>query len=203
MAQRRSNPMLDVALIAVFAALIVVFSITPAIPVPGIPVPITLQTLAIALTAMIIGPWRGAAATLLYLAIGFAGLPVFAGGASHIQVLTRPSAGYLISFPIYAVIVGLLARTFLRAKKTLRPLLLVAAGLIGSFLVVHPLGILGMARNIPVPLGTALKYDLAFWIGDVIKTVLAAAIATAVHSAFPALLARREPTIAEPSAQAS
>lgn len=194
MADTKHAPVMDLALIAVFAALIAAFSLAPAVPLPGNAVPITLQTLAIALTAMIIGPWRGAAATLLYLVIGFAGLPVFAGGASTLAVLAKPSAGYLISFPIYAIVVGLLARLALRRTNWLRPALLVVAGLVGSFLVVHPLGILGMAQNIPTSLGKAFTLDIAFWPGDVVKTVVAALIATAVHKAFPALAARRRST---------
>lgn len=191
MASSKPSPVMDLALIAVFAALIAAFSLAPAVPLPGNAVPITLQTLAVALTAMIIGPWRGAAATLLYLVIGFAGLPVFAQGASTVAVLAKPSAGYLISFPIYAVVVGLLAGFALRRTNWVRPALLVVAGLVGSFLVVHPMGILGMARNIPTTLERAFLLDITFWPGDLVKTVVAALIATAVHKAFPALAARR------------
>lgn len=199
MARERGNPLMDLALVAVFAALIVVFSLTPAVPLPGMAVPITLQTMAIGLTAMVIGPWRGAGATLLYLALGFAGLPVFAGGASTLAVLGRPSAGYLLAFPLYAVVVGLLTTLVVRRAGAMRPVLLTLAGLVGSFLVIHPLGILGMARNIPVPLGKAATLDMAFWPGDVIKTILAALIATAVHKAFPALLVRRHASVQRPS----
>lgn len=198
MARERTNPLMDLALVAVFAALIVVFSLTPAVNLPGITVPITLQTLAIGLTAMVIGPWRGLAATLLYLALGFAGLPVFAGGASTVAVLGKPSAGYLLAFPLYAVVVGLLTQLVVRRTGAMRPVLLTVAGLVGSFLVIHPLGILGMARNIPVPLAKAFKFDMVFWPGDLVKTVLAALIATAVHKAFPALVARRREAAAAP-----
>lgn len=192
----KRSSIMDLAFIAVFAALIAAFSLAPAVPLPGNAVPITLQTLAVALTAMIIGPWRGAAATLLYLVVGFAGLPVFAQGASTIAVLAKPSAGYLIAFPLYAVVVGLLSAVALRRTNWLRPTLLVVAGLVGSFLVIHPLGILGMARNIPTTLERALTLDLAFWPGDLVKTVVAALIATAVHKAFPALRAHRRPVTA-------
>lgn len=202
MSSQRQSPVMDVALIAVFAALIAVFSLTPAVPLPGIPVPITLQTLAIALTAMIIGPWRGMAATLLYLVLGFVGLPVFAGGASTVAVLAKPSAGYLLAFPFYALVVGLLSQWFVRRGGASRPLLLIAAGLIGSFLVIHPAGIAGLMRNIPTSLSAAVKIDMAFWIGDVIKTVVAALVATAVHKAFPTILARRTPAEAQSAANA-
>ena len=92
----------DIALIAVFAALIAVLSLTPAVPVG--PVPITLQTLGVALAGLVLGPLRGFLAVVLYLIVGFVGLPVFAGGAAGLAVLGKPSAGYLLSFPIAALI---------------------------------------------------------------------------------------------------
>ena len=88
----KTTPATDLALIAVFAALIAAFSLTPAIPITG-GVPITLQTLAVVLAGLVLGPWRGFLATLLYLAVGFAGLPVFAGGAAGLAVLAKPSVG--------------------------------------------------------------------------------------------------------------
>ena len=56
----------DLALIAVFAALIAAFSLTPAIPI-GIGVPITLQTLAVVLAGLVLGPLRGFLATVCLL----------------------------------------------------------------------------------------------------------------------------------------
>ena len=70
-ASAKTTPATDLALIAVFAALIAAFSLTPAIPITG-GVPITLQTLAVVLAGLVLGPWRGFLATLLYLAVGFA-----------------------------------------------------------------------------------------------------------------------------------
>ena len=107
----KSSTATDLALVAVFAALIAAFSLTPAIPI-GIGVPITLQTLAVVLAGLVLGPWRGFLATVLYLAVGFAGLPVFAGGAAGIAVLSKPSIGYLLAFPVGAAVAGLLAKLF-------------------------------------------------------------------------------------------
>lgn len=64
----------DLSYIAVFAALIAAFSLIPGIPLAA-GVPITLQTLAVILTGMVLGPARGAAAAGLYVAAGLAGLP--------------------------------------------------------------------------------------------------------------------------------
>lgn len=194
----RRNPATDLALVAVFTALIAAVTVwVPGFDIVGSSVPITLQTLVIGLAGMVLGPVRGFLATLLYLVLGFAGLPVFAKGASGLAVLRGGSAGYLISFPIYAAVVGLFAYAFLRRGRMANPariaIALVIAGLIGSALVVHPLGILGMDRNIAnVDFGKAVAIDRLYWPGDAIKTVVAALVATAVHKAFPWLaLGRR------------
>lgn len=186
-----NTPATDVALIAVFAALIAALAAVPAIPVGPLGVPITLQTLGVALAGLVLGPWRGFAATGLYLVVGFAGLPVFAKGASGLGVLQGPSAGYLLAFPIAALVAGAAATWFLRRGLKYQFLWLLLAGLAASVLVVHPAGIAGMAINAHLPLAKAFMVDLVYWPGDVVKNVAAAAIAVGVHKAFPALLASR------------
>ena len=190
----KSSTATDLALVAVFAALIAAFSLTPAIPIgPG--VPITLQTLAVVLAGLVLGPLRGFLATVLYLAVGFAGLPVFAGGAAGIAVLSKPSIGYLLAFPVGAAVAGLLAKVFVHRRGATQYLGFFLAGLAGS-LVIHAAGILGLVLVAQVAFADAFLIDLAFWPGDVAKMFVASAIAVAVHKAFPALLAVRRPAIA-------
>ncbi len=176
----------DLAFIAVFAALIAALSLVPGIPIG--PVPITLQTLGVALAGLVLGPWRGFAATALYLLVGFAGLPVFAGGAAGLGVLGKPSVGYLLSFPIAALVAGLLARWLTGFSARLRFLWLFLAGFGASILVIHPAGIIGLMAVLKIDFAKAFAIDIAFWPGDVLKNLAAAAIALAVHKAFPALL---------------
>ncbi len=184
----RTSPTADIALVAVFAGLIAAFSLTPAIPVGLLGVPITLQTLAVLLTGMVLGPTRGFLATLLYVVVGLAGLPVFAGGLGGPAIFVQPSVGYLFSFPFAAGLVGWLARRSLTGGRP-RWWRLFIFGLIGSLLIIHPAGIVGMSAVAQLPLTKAAAVDLLFWPGDIIKSALAAAIAVAVHRAFPTLLA--------------
>lgn len=188
------QPTTDLAFIAVFAALIAAFSLVPGIPIG--PVPITLQTLAVILAGLVLGPWRGFAATALYLAVGFAGLPVFAGGTGGLGVLGKPSIGYLLSFPIAALLAGVLARRLAGPERRGRYLRLFASGIGASILVVHPAGILGLMLVLQIDLAKAFAVDIVFWPGDVVKNLVAAGIAVAVHKAFPALLASRVPAVA-------
>src|SRR5438477_1591042 len=71
-----------------------------AIPIPGSPVPLTLQPLAVLLVGVILGSARGAAAAALYILEGVSGLPVFAQGHGGVIWLTGPTAGYLLSYPL-------------------------------------------------------------------------------------------------------
>jgi biotin transport system substrate-specific component len=81
-----------------------------AVPVPGSPVPVTGQTFAVLLTAAALGPARGLAAQVLYLAAGVAGLPVFASASHGADVVFGASGGYLVGFLAAAVIAGWGAR---------------------------------------------------------------------------------------------
>uniref|UniRef100_UPI0013DE12E0 biotin transporter BioY n=1 Tax=Kocuria rhizophila TaxID=72000 RepID=UPI0013DE12E0 len=189
----------DLANIAVFAALTCVLALVPAIPVGPLGVPITLQTLAVFLTGMVLGGWRGFLALALYVVVGLLGVPVFAGFTGGPAVLGTPTAGFLLSFPFAAGIVGWLSHHFVRVervnrregssavdpdRRTALGLKLFLAGLAG-LVVTHIMGIIGMAINGSMPVGDAVLADLIFIPGDVIKALLAALIAVAVHRAFP------------------
>ncbi|QBE48828.1 biotin transporter BioY [Leucobacter triazinivorans] len=186
---KRTNAATDLALIATFAAFIAVCAILPAITIAG-PVPFTLQTFAILLTGAVLGARRGFLAAALYLAIGAIGLPVFAGGAAGLAPFAGPTVGYLLSFPLAAAATGAIVSRIPRRGVTLGALLIFLAALVGV-VVNHGLGILGLVWRADMTFGQAALADLVFLPGDVVKALLAAVIAAAVHRAFPALLPRR------------
>ena len=72
-------------------------------------IPITCQSLIVLLPAMILGSIQGSIAVLIYLILGFLGLPVFADGTHGIDKLWGPTGGFLISFPIAAWLAGKMA----------------------------------------------------------------------------------------------
>jgi biotin transport system substrate-specific component len=192
----------QVALAGVFAALIAVCSMLPPIPVGGFGVPITLQTFAVMLTGLILGARLGFLSVLLYLVVGLAGLPVFSGFNAGIGVLAGPSAGYLLAFPLAAGLAGALSSVVLRrgqaaaAKGAGRMgfgwwALVWLCAMVASFVFIHPMGIAGMMIALDLDLATAIVADMVFWPGDVIKNVLATAVAATVVRAFPALALRR------------
>jgi biotin transport system substrate-specific component len=84
-----------------------------AIPIPGTPVPFTLQPLAVVLAGLWLGPVAGATSMVLYLVAGAVGLPVFSPiGAPGVLRLIGPTGGYLLATPAAAAIAGLVARRF-------------------------------------------------------------------------------------------
>ncbi|TAP43839.1 biotin transporter BioY [Arthrobacter sp. S39] len=181
----------DLGLIAVFAALVAGSALVPGIAANVFGIPITFQTLAVMLTGLMLGPARGFAAVGLYTLLGLAGLPIFSQGRSGLGILAGPSAGYIIAFPIAAALVGWLATVVIRRTTRARALWFFVAAMVTSVLVVHGLGIAGIAINTKTGLGQAFMADLIFYPGDVIKNILAAGIAVALHRAFPDVLVRR------------
>jgi biotin transport system substrate-specific component len=181
----------DLGLIAVFAALVAGAALVPGLALNGFGVPITFQTLAVMLTGLVLGPARGFAAVGLFTLLGLAGLPIFSQGRSGLGILAGPSAGYIIAFPIAAGVVGWLATVVIKRTTRARALWFLLSATVTSIVVVHSLGIVGIALNSKATLEQAFLSDLIFYPGDIIKNVLAAVIAVALHRAFPDVLVRR------------
>lgn len=186
---RRTLAPTDLARVAVFAALVAAMALTP--PVPLGPVPLTLQTLGVALTGLCLGPWRGFAAMALYVAVGAAGLPVFSGGAAGLGILIGPTGGYLLSFPLAAMVGGFVARWAVRrGLSPVTPFIMLGGLLLARYLVIVPIAVSHLSRVLGLTWREALVLDMPFWIADLIKSIIAVVLAIAVHKAFPRLLGR-------------
>lgn len=177
----------DLALIATFAALIAVCA---QLTVGSINVPFTLQMFAIFLAAAMLGAVRGFLTVLLYLAVGTAGLPVFAKGAAGPAVWAGETAGYLLAFPIAALIVGFAAHRVARRNPAAFVVTVSVVAAIVTVAVVGTLGTIGMALKFDVSLAVAWGYATPFFIADIVKGILAAVVAAAVLRAFPQLARR-------------
>jgi biotin transport system substrate-specific component len=190
MSARRSSST-DLALVAGFAGLIAACALLPPLQVGAGLVPITLQTFAVLLAGAVLGARRGFFAVLLYVAAGAAGLPVFAGGASGLAVLAGPTGGYLVGFPLAAALCGFLVERLPRRSVATSVPLVFLAGLVSSALCIHTLGMAGLVLRADLTWAEAFDVDKVFWIGDTIKNLAMAVVATAVHRAFPDLLPQR------------
>lgn len=95
----------DVCLIALFVAITVICA-QIAIPLPG-GVPFTLQTWAILLAGVLLGPKKAALMAVAYLLLGAVGAPVFANFSGGFFRIVGPTGGFLLSFPVMAYIAGM------------------------------------------------------------------------------------------------
>lgn len=104
--ERLYNRVRHLALILLGTGLI---ALTAQVIIPTLPVPFTGQTFGVLLTAGALGFRRALLATLLYVALGVAGLPILAGGDHGVERLLGATGGYLVGFVLAAAIVGRLA----------------------------------------------------------------------------------------------
>jgi biotin transport system substrate-specific component len=95
----------ELCYIAVFTAIITVCS-QISIPLP-VGVPMTLQTFAIPLAGMILGKKHGTLSTVIYVLLGLVGVPVFAGFAGGLGTVFGRTGGFILSFPIMALLAGI------------------------------------------------------------------------------------------------
>lgn len=98
----------DLGLVLAGAALIYLTALV-SIPIPGNPVPVTLQNFGVLVVGGALGLRRGGLAALLYLLLGVIGLPFFAEGRGGLQVIWGATGGYLVGFVLAGALVGRLA----------------------------------------------------------------------------------------------
>lgn len=87
-----------------FAAVIAIMA-QISIPMPG-GVPMTMQTFAVTLAAIVLGAKLSTVSTVIYLILGAAGVPVLAGFTGGLAKFVGPTGGFLISFPLMAFVIG-------------------------------------------------------------------------------------------------
>ena len=179
----------DLALVAVFAALIAAFGLFGAFYPFGTSVPITAQTLGVMLAGSIIGARRGALAVLVFLVLVAAGLPLLAGGRGGLGVFSGPSAGYLIGWVFGAYVVGRLIELWRRGFALVWALI---ANAVGGIVVIYAFGVPVFAKVTDVSLLHALDGAAVYLPGDLMKVVVAAVIASGVHRGYPVLLPGRD-----------
>ena len=150
------------------------------VEVPMIPVPMTLQTLAISVIGLTYGARLAGLTLLAYLAQGAVGLPVFSGGGAGLVHLFGPTGGYLIGFAAMAWLTGLLVeRGF---GRTLGGLFL--AALVPGLLLFVP-GAAWLWAITPLDLTGAVAAGVVpFLVGAVVKAGIAALAVSGAWAAW-------------------
>jgi biotin transport system substrate-specific component len=161
----------NVALV-ITGAFLIYLSARVAIPLPGNPVPLTLQTLGILVVGGALGLRRGGLAALLYVVAGLVGLPFFAESKGGLQVIWGATGGYLVGFVLAAALVGRLAE--LGWDRRLGGAL--GATLLGTA-VIYLVGAPWLAVVTGVSLGDAVAEGVVpFLVADALKLLAAAVV---------------------------
>jgi biotin transport system substrate-specific component len=164
-----------------FVTILTAIAAQVSIPLPFTPVPFTFQPMVVLLGAAALGPRLGMASQILYLALGFAGLPVFAASSLLPQGAARllgPTGGYLMAYPFAAFTAGWLApRGFDRRYVT------AVVSMVCGLAVVFAGGILWLtiASKPSIGLSGALAVGFVpFIIPDLLKLLVAAGVMPAL-----------------------
>lgn len=147
----------------IMAALICI--IAPlSIPLSG-GVPISLGTFIIMLSAVVLGPWMGTEATVVYILVGMVGLPVFSGYQAGLSVLAGPTGGFIVGYFPLALFTGVFYRFLSKPRKAFLKYLFLTLGMV---------------------LGTACCYALGtIWFVFAMKSTLTAALTACVYPFLP------------------
>ncbi len=104
----------DTRRLTLCAVMAAVMCVLAPISIPIGPISITGGTLAIYLTAYLLGGVWGTAATLVYLLVGMVGLPVFSNYMGGISRLAGPTGGYLVGYLPMMLLAGSIVQLTLR-----------------------------------------------------------------------------------------
>ncbi len=188
----------DIARIAVFAAIIAALGLMGPIPIPGLAVPVTAQTLGVILAGTVLGPRRGAAAVAVLLLLVAIGLPLLSGGRGGVSVFFGPTGGYLVGWVAGAFVTGLIAHS---GRGPLSWWRVALGGLVGGVLVVYLFGIPVQTAVLGLDLGQSVIATAAFLPGDLIKVALATILTLALWKAYPPVFGARCTRVRDTAAQ--
>lgn len=166
----------DLVFVALFAALI---SIGAQIRIPIGPVPITMQVPFVLLAGAIAGPKIGVLSSVIYLLLGFVGIPVFAGGGG-LSTFASPTLGFLISYPLASFVAGLQHSNTQLVIRMLYSVL--------GMIVIYIIGFIGFYLNMNYITGTETSMMkslqlavLPFLLKDIIVAVVVGFLASIIQ----------------------
>ena len=157
------------AVLVVSGALLTALFAQISIHVPGSPVPITGQTLAVGLVGATLGMRRGMASLALYAVLGLF-LPFYADGESGWDVVWGASGGYIIGFIFAAGFIGWMAE-----HGADRNVFLAFLAFVGGQLLIFAFGLAGLK----IAVGESWSWTIhngftIFIIGGLVKAAIGA-----------------------------
>lgn len=158
---------------------VALLAVSAAVTVPLGPVPLTLQTMVLALLPIALG-WRTATCSMaLYLLLGAVGLPVFSGFSGGLGHLLGPTGGFLWGFLAGTALGGVLCRASGHSR------LGEALGIVAMLLASYAAGTMQLAlvMGLSVPAAAAMAV-LPFVGPDALKLVAGVSAGRAVRRAL-------------------
>jgi len=169
----------EINLIAVFTAVTAILA-QISIPIPISPVPVTLSIFGVLLSSLILGRKCGTISQIVYILLGAAGVPVFAGLRGGLSVLLGPTGGYIVSYPIIALVIG----SFLNQRTSPSFFRMAGASLTG-LIICYAFGTtwLAIVANLG-PAEAIASGVLPFIPLDIVKVIISAALGRQVKNAL-------------------
>lgn len=166
--------------VALFAALMGVLALIPAINLGFTPVPIVLQTIGIMFAGAILGSRLGALSQIVFLSLVAVGVPLLANGKGGAAVFVGPTGGYLIGYIVGAFVIGFI----LERTENVTFVKMFIANLIGGVLILYVFGIPVLAFVTNISIMEAIKVNYAFIPGDLIKVTIATILSLRLRKAL-------------------
>src|SRR5216684_8281772 len=163
----------------IVGAFVVAAAAQVSVPLPGTPVPMTLQPLAVLLVGGLLGARVGALSMILYLAMGAAGLPVFTPTVPLLGFarLLGPTGGYLLAYPVAAFAVGAVLTPGWQPGVN-PPWLRTALGVVGGLVLIH-IGGLAQLAILTGDISAAARFGTwPFLLGDLLKLAVLVPVLT-------------------------
>lgn len=169
----KKSKVYPMAVIGVMAAVICILG---PLSIPIGVVPITFTNLAIYITLYALGMAKGTISYLIYMFIGFIGVPVFSGFGSGPAKLLGPTGGYMIGFMFMSLIAGFFIDKFIDKWYVC------FGGMILGTAVCYAFGSVWLAYQAGMSVSGAFAVGvIPFIIGDLVKIIVATLIGPQIH----------------------
>lgn len=155
------------------------------ISIPIGPVPISLCTFAVMLAGVLLGAKFGFISQLIYVLLGAVGVPVFAGYSAGLSCIAGMTGGYIVAYPVLALLTGLLYWKFGKNQKgKLRIAWMLIAMIVGT-VVLYAFGTAWFCAVSGTGLVAALGMCVVpFLPGDALKMIVVALISLPIEKAI-------------------
>ncbi|MFT4412971.1 biotin transporter BioY [Fredinandcohnia humi] len=177
----------DITLIGMFAALMAIganiTSWAPFLQVAG--VPLSMQTFFAVLAGLLLGSRVGAISMAVYMLIGIAGAPVFAGFTAGFGVILGSTGGFILSFIAVAYFAGKIVENK-KGSPTLFTFIVAAfVGLFMNYFIGTNYMYLAMNYWLEVKMGYKAAWGVMGWfiIKDIAFTIFASVISPRIYRA--------------------